>query len=503
MAGQTFKPAKTGFSRVFLLEGRAGPTHRPDFQSNVKAGALSRGYGDIEKIEAPDPTKFDSFVQIGEIKGANERPTFSLMGRYALELKSEFMRMATAGCAFDVHINFGQCHDPREHNTFTKKIVIENAFATSYDVTDLGALASDDRAVIDETINVSGREVYELLELTVAARGGDVVTNEIVDITICDTPSCGDCETESDGCNQIYALSIAAGGSPSTPADVVYSLDGGTTWYAHDIDTLGAAELPTGIACLGAYIVVVSSGSNSLHYALKSDFVNGLDPTWTEVSTGFVTGGSPNAISSTGTTAFIVGNLGYIYKTSDPTSGVEVLDAGVSFPLGQYNDVHAYSDDFVIAVGNGGAIVKAEDGTIFSAVTPSPVGVGVHFNTVWAKSETEWWIGGSDGNLRYTRNSGTLWTTKAFSGSGTGVVHDIAFSNDTVGYLSHATAGNVGRMFRTTNGGYDWVLMPEGSGTFPANTKLNAIAPCIHDPNFVVAGGVNAATDGVIIVASA
>ena len=91
-------------------------------------------------------------------------------------------------------------------------------------------------------------------------------------MVICDAIGCGDCEDESDGCQKIYSVTLQAGGSPGTPADVVFSLDGGATFLAHDVDSLGAAEDPTGIACITIYIVVISNDSASLHWALKSEF---------------------------------------------------------------------------------------------------------------------------------------------------------------------------------------------------------------------------------------
>jgi hypothetical protein len=218
----------------------------------------------------------------------------------------------------------------------------------------------------------------------------------------CDQKSCGDCEDASDGCQKIFAITAAAGGSPGTPADVVYSLDGGATWNADDIDTLGAAENPSAVACVGEYLVVVSNDSNSLHYALLSEFDGTTDPTFTEVATGFVTGGEPNDIWSVGNKAFIVGDGGYVYTTTDPTAGVTVIDAGVA----EQDDllaVHAVNENFMVGVGNNGAIVKTENGTTVGALG-GPVGIGINLQAVWIKgnSTDEWFIGASNGNYYYT-----------------------------------------------------------------------------------------------------
>lgn len=489
---------QTGYTRVFLIEGGARPDHTPEYQSCLKAGALSYSLGDIEKIECPDPNSYDGFIEVGAIKGAKDRPTLQLMGRYPSDAKSRVFELAKRGCEQDVHINIGACSDPRAANTFTKKIVFEGAIITNYDLDELGALSSDERAVVNETADVSGRDFYEVLPLTFGERAGTVITNEIIDGTVCDAVSCGTCVDESSGCNNYYFITAAAGGSPTTPADVVFTLDGGSTWYTHDIDSLGAAENPTGVACLGDYLVIVSDDSNSLHYAEKADVKNGLDPVFTEVTTGFVALKLPQAIWSTGNYAFIVGDGGYVYGTEDPTAGVSVLDAGVA-TTSNLVDVHAYSDDFAVAVGELNTVIFTKNKTSWQSVTgPTPA---ISLTCVWMMSEKLWFVGTIDGRLFYTLNQGTDWAQVTFSGSGTGSVTDIAFASKSVGYMTHKTALTKGRIFRTYDGGKSWVLLPEGSGTLPAQADyFNVVVPCIYDVNTVMAGGLaDNGTDGIIL----
>lgn len=501
MANRTFRPAQTGFSRVFLIEGRARPDHRPSYQSSMMAGGVSQSFGDITKIEVPDPNNFDGFIEIGTIRGASERATVSLTGVYASDLKSEMLRLATKGCAIDVQIIFGVCTDPSDYNTFTKKLILEDARIISYETEDLGSLESGDRAKVDETVEISARSFFEIVPVSWASKAGDVVTNEVLDITVCGVQSCGDCEDESDGCQQYFAITKAAGGSPSTPADVVYTLDGGLTWAAHDVDSLGVSDDPSAIVCVSSYVVVASEASESLHYALASQFKNS-DPAFTEVATGFITGGGPRAMSEADGIVFVAGAGGYLYKSEDVTAGVTVLDGAV-LTISDYNDIHALNDEFAVAVGNDGVIAKTENGSTFALVTTTPVGVGVNLNAVWVKTESEWFIGTSTGLIYYTVDGGATWTSKSFSGSGAGAVHDIVFANDTTAYVAHETAAGAGRILRSTNGGFDWVIMPEGSGILPANDRINAIAACPYNQDRVIAVGLaDDASDGFILVGS-
>jgi len=504
-----FTPDQTGFSRVFILEGRAGPTHAPNFQSCMMAGGVSHSLGDVEKIECPSSDRYDDFVAMGEVTGAEDRPTSSLTGRYAADLASKLLELKRRKCPNDVQIHIGVCTDPSAFDVFSKNMIWEGARITDYSTEDLGALSSDQRAAVNESVDLSMEDFYEVLQLTFQRHADDTITNELVDVVVCDQISCGDCEDESFGCEKIYAVSLAAGGSPGTPADVVFSLDKGVTWFAHDVDTLQAAEDPTGIACVGIYIVVVSNDSCSLHYAEKADITNLVDPVFTEQATGFVAGNCPNDIWSVGTLAFIVGDNGYVYSTSDPTGGVSVVDAGVATSL-DLEAVHALDANFAVAVGDSGAIVMTANGTTWSVVTPTNVLFTQNWHAVWVKNEREWWIGGATvggvGQLWYTLDGGVTWFMKGADGNpglpGTYIdIEDISFASDSVMYVSGTIAGPRGRILRSFNGGYTFLVLPEGTSTMPLADQFTAIAACSDDENFVVGVGLaDDGADGILVI---
>ena len=488
---------KTGYSRVFLIDGRARPDHAPVYQSYMRAGSPSKGYGDVTSIEAPSAIQYDSFDEIDTIKGAEERATMDLVSRYLADVASEMLRIAEIGCGVDVHIHFGKCTDPTAFNTFTKAFVMENAFFSNWSAEDLGALESGDRNPINETGSISAKTIYEVMQLSLAEVAGSIVTNEVVDVTICDQVACGECEEDSSGCQHIYAISKAAGGSPGTPADIIHTVDG-SNWYADDIDSLGAAEDPNAVGCVGDYVVVVSNASGSAHYALKSEVDDvDYDETWVEIATGFV--GAPNDVwkATGGRYLYICGDSGYVYRTDDITAGVTALDAGVATSE-NLNAIHMISDIFGVAVGDNNALVYTEDGETWAALT-GPL-AGANLNAVWCVSDTVWFIGTATGYLYYTVDKGANFTVKGFPGSGAGVVHDISFPSDAVGYLAHATVTPAGRILRSYDGGYSWNILPEGTGTIPANDRIGALASCIYDVNFIVGVGLaDDGADGIIV----
>lgn len=494
----SYSIVRNAYSRVFVIEGRARADHIPEYNSCLRMLGISQNFGDITRVECPDPDNYGKFIEVASIRGASERATTSLEGRYALELKSTLLRLARKGCAVDVQLHIGECTDPSDFDTFKKALVLENVLFTTYSTDELGALTSDDNAAVNETVEISAEDVYEALPLTFQRQADSLITNEVVDVVYGDSVSCGECEVESDGCQKVFALTKAAGGSPTTPADIVFSLNAGGTWYAHDVDTLGAAEEPSALDAVGDYMVVVSQATESLHYALKSEFNSYTDPAFTEVTTGFVAAHGPNDIFSTGRQAFIVGEGGYVYETTDPTAGVSVLDAG-SATTDDLNRVHALSSQNAVAVGNSGTVVYTENGTNWGAVTNRPTGAGVHLTAVCMRSKSEWWVGTDTGAVYYTLDKGVTWTAVTFSGSGAGRVDDIVFATNSIGYIAHAAATPRGRILRTYNGGQTWSIMPE-SGTLPLCDRVNRLATC-GDPNIVVGGGLaDDGADGYLVM---
>lgn len=498
-------PAKTAFTRVFLIEGGARFDRVPVFKAFAKAGALEWGVGDTEKIEAPDPAAYGEFIEIGEIVGQMERPTLPIVSRYAADLASDLLRMARRRCPADVHVHFGKCADPTLFNDFTKAVVLLAGRPTNFGTDELGALGSDENAKVDETLDLSGKDAFEILPVSVSEKAGSVVTNEVTDITIADVKGCGDCEDESDGAEKIYATTLAAGGSPSTSPDVVYSLNKGQAWASSDIDSLTSAQDAVGIRQIGQYMVVISDDvgtTGNLNYVLKSDLDGTGDETWTGVTTGFVAAKQPRAIDVANNVGIIVGNGGYVYKCVDPAAGVDVLDAG-SLTADDLLDVHMLNDEFFIISGNNGTILYCTNGQDLIAVTKFTA-LGVHFNACWAKSKTEWAVAASNGRLYYTVDGGKTWTEKSFPGSGTGVCYDICFVNSNVGWLCHTTATNIkGRVLRTNDGGNSWVITPEkvGAAGIPTNQRLTCVAANKNDENFYVAGGLGVSTDGILVLA--
>ncbi|MBD3251178.1 hypothetical protein GF380_01765 [Candidatus Uhrbacteria bacterium] len=500
MAGK-FTVAKSGFSRVYIIPGRAGPEHRPQYEACGSAGSLDKSFGDVEREECPSEEVYGEFDVVARTQGAEEDASSSLVLRYASDAKSTLLKLAAQRCPADVHVHFGKCTDPRVFNAFTKAIIYENVHLTSYSTDDLGAIQSDENAAIMETIDLTIAEVYETVPLTIQERAPDVVINQLTDAVICDYRTCGDCNEYSEGCNDMFVLQGGLLGSPGTAPDIVYSDDEGNTWGSDEIVTLTSGQIADAIACLGNYLVVVSNAAGSASYKLKSYVLAGTALNWEETTVGFVSGSGPNDIWSVGVGAWIVGDGGYVYYMNDPSLGVVIRDAGVAAGGENLNAIHALSDNRAVAVGENDTIIYTTDGETWEATNAT--GGGNNLTTVWMRSLSEWWVGDDAGNLYYTKDSGNNWTAKALPGTAPTGINDIQFASESIGYVVGA-AGGSGSAWRTFDAGYDWVKLPEGAGSLPgSSTTINALATCQEDVDIAVFAAQDAANDGVLLIGKA
>jgi photosystem II stability/assembly factor-like uncharacterized protein len=499
MAASSKHMSKASGSRVFTIEDRAGPSRTVRYQSLARAQAPSQNFGNITLVRVPDPNRYGAFKVVDSIRDAPGQPQITVQFRHTRDA-SEMLRLGRKGCPIDVQVHMGACKDPSDFQLgWDKILVLEGATITDYGTDDLGALDQSSEAVVNENIPFVALDMYEITRVVPSEIASVEVTQEIIDVAICDSPTCGDCGRTSDGCQRMFAMTKTSGGSPGAGARLIWTNDGGTTINYVTVSTMGASENATAIACVGNNLVITSNGGLAIHYANMDDIINGV-ASWTKTVVGLVAAKGPNNIFSLGRTfTWIVGDGGYVYFSSDITGGVTVQNAGVATAQ-VLNSIHGTDELNLVAVGAANAVIKTADGgTTWTAVTGPEVGIVL--NVIVMRSEKEWMIGTASGKLWYTINGGISWTQKRFSGDGAGTVKDLVFPTPTVGYMAHNTAAPVGRAFRTIDGGSSWYTVPEDSTfTFPGATSVNAIASCSSNPNVSFAGGIKTgAVDGILI----
>lgn len=481
-----------GQGRVFLQPYGPHPNHCYEYQGCAMIEGAEEPLGDITELQCPDPSVYDEFVVVDEVRGAGGPVTTSMVARFSMVNPILMLR-----CPFDIAVNYGKCKDPSDFNGgWEKGLVFNRARLTSRSLSELTAMTEEQRAEIMVTGAISARKLYEVDPIAFTEKAKAEITGEVVAVVICDTPSCGECAEISEGCLKVYAICAPVSlVSPGLPSEVIYTLDGGLTFAEEDITTLDPTEAPSDAACVGTMLVVISADSHSLHYAYLTDV-----GVWVEVIAGFVVAGAPNAIWNVDARhTWIVGEDGYIYFTADPTAGVDVQDAGIAAAGEDLNDVHFIDTLRGIAVGDDNTVVATENGgeTWQFIAGPNPT-IPPALLCCWMLTDKIWFVGDDAGQLWYTVDGGVTWAEKALPIATLTALRDIVFSEAGFGFLAGEDMSD-GYVFRTRDGGCTWYELPDGTGSLPDNDRINSIAPC--DQNAVWAGGI-LATDGVLVLGS-
>lgn len=490
----------SGQTRVWIVEGGASPFVDPTYEGLMKLNDPSWNLGSVTAIRKPDPNNFNKFVEAGKVRGAADRVSLGVTGHYP-EQQSDLLRLARLTCRIDVQSHIGACRrgaNPQDYLAGWSKIVVfRDAEINTYAQSGAGAMDDGENNPYNENADITARDMYEIVPLAFGQQASALTSRQIKAIDVCDQADCGDCGEASDGCQRVLATMIGVGATPGTKPSVLYTKDGGATWAALAISTMFSNEIPIDAECVGIYYVITSNETNSFHYAKVSDILKGT-ATFTEVLTGFLDAGSPNAMWAVDPRhIWVVGDAGYIYFSSNVLTGVVVQDAGVATTQ-ILVDVHALDADNIVAVGNANAVVYSANGgsTWLSVTGPT---VGVNLTAVWMLKSDMWLVGTTDGRLYATRDSGQEWTQIGMP-TGVNKIYDIKFVDDIVGYISATTTGGIGVVLRTTDGGRDWYTLPESGLQLPDADYFDQIAVCKSVHNTVYAAGLAGnATNGIII----
>ena len=492
---------KAGESRVWHFPDGVGPGKPKEFLGCARIGDPTYSFGDMERIEAPDPERYNEFIEVGNFQGTKDRPTASVIQRMDRIDLSSLLRAGRKRCRIDVHAHVGKCKNPQDFNGgYETKWIFRDARYTSWTAENFGALGTDEQAATNETGEFSAEDILQLKMLSFGEQCEAEIALEIIAIVVCDGEECGDCDSPSDGCQKVFAVQLGTGVTPGTLPSVVYSDDGGVTCASTDIDTLYSDEPPTDAACVGPDLVIPSS-LGGLHMAPIADILAGTE-TWVEATAGFVAGHGPTAIWSVDVShTWIVGEAGYVYFTADPRTGVVVQDPGVATTR-NLMDVHAFDTENVVAVGLFNSVVRTTNGGLtWEPIVGPPA--GGELNCVWMYNERTWLVGSGTGILWLTENEGDTWVDITNTIPITVIeIDEILFFDDTVGYMSLRDGAAHSLIAVTRDGGASWKILPDGPGEIPDNDRINMLAVCA-DPNFVWGGGLEGGgTDGIIVKAA-
>lgn len=486
-------------SRVWLLRGGASPAASPEF---LDCAALSSdpewGQGDLTREECPDPSKYGGFIVYDEIPGEQDNPKMGIKMRYSRDL-APLLELTRSGCGFDIQLLIGRCASPEDYNGWDKILNFIGARVTNWAAEKISTMNRADNGSTNEMIDISGRDLYEIVRLNFGASlAAAVVVRELTGLDVCNAVSGDECDEPCPNPCQVV-LAVQLGDGVDASPSVIYTGDGGVTFAAEDVTTMASTDTPSDIKCAGNFVVVLDNTGNSYHYTTLESLLAGT-PTWTEVTTGFVATKLPNEGFYIGGVLYIVGNGGYIYKVSGIGSAATVLDAG-NATVQNLVDVWALDTHNIIAVGASNAVVVTDDGGLNWALVVGP-SVGTALTAVCMLDERTWLVSTAT-TLYSTLNAGVTWSTEALPVAMTAIT-DIQHEDGVV-YLSGVSDGG-GVILRNPAGGTGeqnaWQVLPEGVGAIPTNQRINKIATCHGNHNLVYGAGLGAVADGFMVRAT-
>lgn len=343
--------------------------------------------------------------------------------------------------------------------------------------TDSGNTSQDSDDASMTQVDWTYQSIYKLGALNFGNVAAVEVEREVIDVVYGSTIECGTCGPVDDGAKRIYALTKSSGaGSPGTPAEVVYTTDGGVTWANVNITGLGGTVDPTAIEMVGNYLVVLDTAGNGYWYA-EINVLTGVPGTWTNVTAGFVAAKQPNDIYVVSPNeVYFCGEGGYIYKSADIPSGVTVINAG-SATTSDLVRIHGYNDT-IVAVGESGAIIRSLNrGATFATATTTPTNATIR--ALLVLDDYRIWIGTSGGLVYYTINGGETWTLQSLPGGTLAIIDDIVAATDEVIHIAARTATPTGRLITTWYGGESWASSATATQriqSLPTANRFNRIA---------------------------
>lgn len=495
--------------RTFIQYGGARPGNPvkyagQDAQYIAIEGVGVPELGGIDPIWVHDPAVIGQYRLVGRTYSPPDLASATVIFREKHGILPR--QLFRIGCEFNLYQPAGNCKDLSDFLAgWTDYVMVySGAVVTDKDFGTRNSFDADDP--IEDSLSVLMQAVYPVGALGFGTNAATMIDREVLDVVYGSKFECGSCGSEDDGTQKIYAITASSGGgSPGLPPEVIYSFDGGGTWYEVNVTGMGGTAVPVGIDVIGDKLVVVTTegAAGTIYYSTLNQ-LTGAPTTWTAVTTGFVAPGTvADFFALSPREIYFVGASGYIYKSTNITDGVAVVSAGGATAQNLLR-VHGI-DETIVCVGAAGAVVKSVNrGVTWATTTASPEAATL--GAVCVLSQTRYWVGTrATGNVYYTKNGGETWTAKSHDGSGSGNVYDIVFATAEVGYIAYATTGPAGRIYATWNGGENWTYQSPRILNMPVFDRPNRVAvPVVHESiaanNIAVAGLAGDATDGILML---
>lgn len=497
-------------SRTFYQTGGGWFDNKPLFTGvdtqHVSVTGVSTPLPDIARVNVPDPLNTNRFISVASTISAPDYVTATLAfpEKYGA-IPGAWTNLTDPITAYVYHGTCENLSDLINGWRGGNISVLAQGLATNIDHGDLTQNWDGDDLIVDSVDFkfVGGR--YRVGQLNFSKAGSSTTVAEYIDVAMWRGPACLPARKQGQ-----FVYWITKGGTVAST--IQYTTDGGKTNTSAAITGIAATEIPVDLLIVNDLLVVlVSNGASAtqsaLYYARLNDA--GVPGAFTKVSTGFVATKLVRDGFVLGSDVFMVADGGYIYKTSDVTSGVITLNAGLA-TTANLARIKGDGYDTLVATGADGTILRSTNrGDSWSTTATSPVGAGVTVQAVGALDPFRIVVGTSTGNIYSTSDGGLTWTIRTFSGSGAGAVDDLLLLSPEIMHIAHRSATPTANVLSSWTGGYAWATSSDyrfnGLTTFNKCNRI--VAPPTSDmtyrANMVAMAGLAAnGTDGIAWLAT-
>lgn len=439
-----------------------------------------------------------------DVKGLSYTPPGSNTLTISDLLQPQASQLDRVRCPFWLYVLFSTCKAVELFGTWERGAIVggnTGAIIINDPLTQVADREADEGVMHDFEIFYPPLRID--IRKMVAGRSATVLTRALNSVIACRDSRCAaNCGTQIEPCDTFIAVEDAA---VANEGNVLYTLDGGATWAATAAFPHAVNENLLAVACVqtdvGANRWLVFRAAGAPAAPMEVAYSDDRGATWTIVVIGSTNGeavaGPKGVFALDNDHIWVVTTSGNVWFSSD--AGVSWTQQPSAAAGGNSLRAVSFADENIgVAVGAADTVIHTSDGGL-NWVAATATGLAVALQSVVCFNAYRWLIGSAvvaAGSLVMTFDGGVTYEHKHFTGEGTEGVFDLDFVNPFVGLLVSDTAGPVGSIHYTKDGGYTWEEI-----TVPTNAGLNSVSLCDENKAITV-GELQAATPMILITTS-